>query len=188
MLETPEMERVRELERQIEALNEELWKERAKIQGEAVRTDYEFLRPDGTAVKLSELFGEAEHLVIIHNMGRKCNYCTLWADGFETMPKMLGKSTSFVLVSPDSPDIQEKTRGERNWTFPMVSDQTETFTKDMGMLDENGHWPGATAFYRDPQGNIFRTNQTVFGPGDSFSPIWHLLSLRRAGVNGWEPG
>lgn len=185
---SPEMDRIRDLERQIEALNEELWLERAKIQGEVVQSDYEFLRFDGTPVKLSELFGEADHLVVIHNMGRKCNYCTLWADGFETMPKMLGGSTSFVLVSPDSPELQARVRSERNWTFPMVSDQAESFTRDMGMLDEKGHWPGATAFFRDPQGNILRVNQTVFGPGDSFSPIWHLLSLRQAGVNGWEPG
>ena len=33
-------------------------------------------------VRLSELFGEHDDLVIIHNMGASCRYCTLWADGF----------------------------------------------------------------------------------------------------------
>lgn len=30
---------------------------------------------------LSALFGERDELIVIHNMGSKCAYCTLWADG-----------------------------------------------------------------------------------------------------------
>ena len=30
-------------------------------------------------VYLKDLFGETGELVVIHNMGKKCNYCSLWA-------------------------------------------------------------------------------------------------------------
>ena len=32
--------------------------------------------------RLSDLFGDADDLILIHNMGKGCPYCTLWADGF----------------------------------------------------------------------------------------------------------
>ena len=28
------------------------------------------------------MFGEHDMLLLIHNMGQGCRYCTLWADGF----------------------------------------------------------------------------------------------------------
>jgi len=33
-------------------------------------------------VRLSSLFGSNKDLILIHNMGRQCSYCTMWADGF----------------------------------------------------------------------------------------------------------
>ena len=43
--------------------------------------DYELRGPDG-GVKLSTMFGEKSDLILIHNMGSGCPYCTMWADGF----------------------------------------------------------------------------------------------------------
>src|SRR5689334_25150658 len=37
--------------------------------------DYAFATVDGTR-KLSELFGRSDELFMIHNMGRKCPFCT----------------------------------------------------------------------------------------------------------------
>jgi hypothetical protein len=44
-------------------------------------SDYEFSTIEGQ-VRLSELFADKEYLLVIHNMGAGCRYCTLWADGF----------------------------------------------------------------------------------------------------------
>jgi len=52
----------------------------ASVEPEPVR-DYEFTTPDGP-VRLSQLFGDKRDLFVIHNMGRSCPACTLWADGF----------------------------------------------------------------------------------------------------------
>jgi predicted dithiol-disulfide oxidoreductase (DUF899 family) len=60
------------------------------------------------SVQLSDLFGEHEDLIVIHNMGVSCPYCTLWADGFNGLIRHLEDRAAFVMVSPDPPDIQKE--------------------------------------------------------------------------------
>src|SRR5213595_1729644 len=43
--------------------------------------DYAFSGPNNSQDRLSELFGKHEDLILIHNMGAGCMYCTMWADG-----------------------------------------------------------------------------------------------------------
>jgi len=179
--------RIKEIEAQIEALTDELWNLRKDQPGTPVAEDYEFVRSDGTPTHLSDLFGDLDHLLIIHNMGESCRYCSLWADGFVAVAPLIKEVASFVLVNGDSPETQREVAEGRGWNFLMVSDHEATFTRDIEMLTEQGRWPGVTAFFKQPDGTILRMNQAVFGPGDAFSPIWHFLSLRKGGINGWEP-
>src|SRR5437660_1814645 len=44
--------------------------------------NYTLTGPGNTPVSLASLFGEHEDMIVIHNMGVWCAYCTLWADGF----------------------------------------------------------------------------------------------------------
>jgi predicted dithiol-disulfide oxidoreductase (DUF899 family) len=56
----------------------------AKLKREAGRekvVDYK-LRSAIGAVRLSQLFGTHSNLLVVHNMGQSCRYCTMWADGF----------------------------------------------------------------------------------------------------------
>ncbi len=39
--------------------------------------DYDF-RTEGGTVSLSDMFGDRDRLLVIHNMGQGCRYCTLW--------------------------------------------------------------------------------------------------------------
>ena len=39
--------------------------------------DYAFVGPGDVPRKLSDLFGDKDDLVLIHNMGSRCPYCTL---------------------------------------------------------------------------------------------------------------
>ncbi len=95
------------------------------------------------------------HLLVIHNMGKACNYCSLWADGFESVAPLIGDETSFVLVNGDSPEVQREVAATRGWTFPMVSEPGTEFTQDMGMITDDGRWPGVTAFFtRSSAANI----------------------------------
>ena len=66
--------------RQITAIREKMRETLAAVEPQEVQ-DYEFTNTEGK-VRLSELFGQHEDLILIHNMGVSCSYCTLWADGY----------------------------------------------------------------------------------------------------------
>lgn len=148
--------------------------------------DYELKTTDGP-VRLSDLFGEQDDLILVHNMGRGCSYCTLWADGFNGVVEHLQDRAAFVVVSPDPPEVQQEFAASRDWKFPMASAADSRFTHDMGFVIEEGVMPGVSTFHRDAQGQISRVASAWFGPGDPFSGLWHLFDLLDGGVNDWSP-
>lgn len=176
---------IKELETKIMELKAELNKARQEAEPEKVQ-DYPFEGPDGS-VSLSELFGDKDDLLVVHNMGASCNYCTLWADGFESIYRHIEGRCAFVLASPDAPDEQAKVAKARGWTYRIVSDATSDFTTAMGYKPDDSYWPGVSAFHREEDGSIVRTGTAIFGPGDDFCPTWHFFDLLRDGAKGWEP-
>src|SRR5262249_37920202 len=92
---------------QIAELREKMRADQAAAEPEPVE-DYAFTRADGESVRLSGLFGGKDTLIVIHNMGRSCPYCTLWADGFNGVYAHLSNRAAFVLSSPDKPDEQRQ--------------------------------------------------------------------------------
>ena len=93
---------------------------------------------DGRKVALSDLFGKKEDLILIHNMGRSCPYCTMWADGFNGVLEHLEDRAAFVVVSPDAPPVQKQFAKSRDWRFKMVSSKETAFSKDMGFENKQG--------------------------------------------------
>ena len=67
--------------------------------------DYAFESIDGKT-NLSELFQDKEDLIVIHNMGKHCAYCTMWADGFNGVLPHIRNRTSFVVISPDKGAVE----------------------------------------------------------------------------------
>lgn len=150
--------------------------------------DYKFHRPDGTPVKLSELFGKSDELVIVHNMGERCQYCALWADGFIGFSRHLQSRCAFVLASPDSPESLSAQIKLRGWNFPVVSQAGSSFAHDMGYEPTPGtYWAGLSTFQRASDGVITRFSSGQFGPGDEFCSVWHVFDMLPRGINGWEP-
>lgn len=175
-----------EIGKRMMALQEELSQLRRSMPAQPV-ADYELQGPDGP-VALSSLLADKPDLLVIHNMGRGCAYCTLWADGFNGVVDHLRDRAGFVLVSPDPVDVQASFAAERGWTMPMLSDATGAFTRDMGFVGEgNDYWPGVSAFRRLDDGSIVRTGLDVFGPGDVYNAPWHLFDLLEGGVGAWGP-
>lgn len=152
--------------------------------------DYE-LEGSAGPLKLSELFGEKSDLILIHNMGKGCSYCTLWADGFNGEVDHLQDRAAFVVCSPDPPDLQAAFAASRGWRFPMVSNGGSTFTEDMGYVGEwNGKtspWPGVSTFRKKDDGSIVRIAHCPLGPGDPFCAVWHLFALLDGGTGEWQP-
>lgn len=150
--------------------------------------DYELKLLDGT-VRLSELFGDHDELLVVHNMGASCPYCTLWADGFNGFVEHLRDRTAFVVASPDTPESQRRFAKKRGWEFSMVSTKDSDFSVDMGFedRDEGVVRPGVSAFQRTPSGEIERIAADRFGPGDLYCSLWHLIDLLDGDAYDWGP-
>ena len=188
-----ELEVITTPEQELYALSEELMnlrqkaaELRRKIPAVEVK-DYTFTGMSGEKVNLSDLFGSHSELILIHNMGRSCRYCTLWADGFNGFTKHFESSAAFVVTSPDNYEIARKFSIERGWTFRLFSTEGTTFKLDMGFAKPNGDVePGFSVFKKEPDGRIVHVTKDFFGPGDDYCSIWHFFDLLPS-ASGWEP-
>ncbi len=181
-----------QIQQQIETLSQEIYEKKQHLsdlrrQRPAEQVEnYVFTTTKGV-VSLSELFKDKQDLIIIHNMGKGCSYCTMWADGFESSLTHLQNRTEFVISSPDEPDVQDEFAKSRNWTFPMVSTTNNSFIADMGYARDNHTMPGVSVFWKSDDAILYRTNQEVFGPGDDFNAVWHFFDLLKDGAKNWQP-
>jgi predicted dithiol-disulfide oxidoreductase (DUF899 family) len=150
--------------------------------------DARLLGRGGEDLRLSDLFRGRDQLLLVHNMGQRCAYCTLWADGFVGLWPHLNDRCAFALVSEDEPLALDAFARSRHWPFPVASSHGTGFAAALGVETSPGHTkPGVSALARRPDGTIVRTAFTEFGPGDLYCPLWHLFHLLEGGAKGWEP-
>ena len=74
--------KIRDLENRIFELMQEL----QKLQKENIKQevkDYDFSTLNGKS-NLLDFFEDKDNLLVIHNMGQGCRYCTLWCDGINS--------------------------------------------------------------------------------------------------------
>ncbi len=147
--------------------------------------DYTFRTLDGE-VRLSSLFGGRERLLMIHNMGQGCRYCTLWADGINGVLDHLEDAMAVALVSKDPPEVQRRITLDRGWRFRIASHEGGAYMTEQCAMGEHANYPGA-AVYQRKGGKILRGGRTAFGPGDLYSPVWHFLALAGLGHEDWTP-
>jgi predicted dithiol-disulfide oxidoreductase (DUF899 family) len=172
--------------REIAGLRDKMRALQQSVEPEEV-ADYQFAGPGGP-VLLSELFGDGDTLFVIHNMGKTCPHCTMWADGFNGVLPHLESRAAFVVTSPDNPATQTEFAAARGWRFRMVSHQGSTFAADMGYRSEGGGWmPGVSVFKR-VCGKIMRVSDAGFEPSDDFCAVWHFFNLIPEGADGWRVG
>ena len=177
---------ITKLAEEIQAKRKKLNELRRSIPHEEV-LDYSFIAHDGSEVKLSSLFGRQKEMILIHNMGKSCIYCTLWADGLNGFVDHFENRAAFVVVSPDDYVIQRQFALGRGWKFKMYSCKGTTFAEEMGFLIDGDHWPGVSAFVKSDSGVIYRVAHDFFGPGDDYCSLWHFFDLFPRGANGWQP-
>ena len=169
-------QRIYALEGRIFELEEELGELRAKLAGETV-ADFTLMNWSSESVSLSTLFGANDHMLLIHNMGFDCPYCTMWADGFNAVYDHVASRAAFILSSPDPIDRQQREATARGWRFPMVSTKGSTLARDLGFERDGKPLPGVSALVKAADGKLSRHNMASFGPGDHFCPVWNLLDL-----------
>lgn len=163
----------------------------ALLKAEAARPvdDVTFLGPDGP-VRLSELFGDKDELVLSFNMGRTCPWCTCWGDAINGFVRHLQRHAAFACLSPDPPEVQRAFAASRGWTFPMVSPGETDFAAEMGFAEDHDgerHLVPGIATFRRTGGGIERVAAEGYGPGDPFNGLYHVLALLPSEGKGFQP-
>ena len=177
-----EADRIVQLQRQIAELTGELNALRRQSVGPEV-PNYRFQTESGDTT-LDALFGGRDQLLLIHNMGQGCRYCTLWADGFNGLLPHLESVMAVTLVSKDAPEVQRRFANARGWRFRLASHGGGAYIAEQGVFGGAENYPGAVVYERDGKA-IRRKNDCVFGPGDIYCALWGLLGL--AGIEDFTP-
>ncbi len=172
------------LEQQIFELNQKLLTLQKANPGTAV-PDYTFATQSGE-VSLSALFAGKDRLLVIHNMGQGCRYCTLWADGFNGFLPHLESALSVVLVSKDPPELQRRFANARGWRFRLASHGGGDYIREQTVQAGVDNMPGVVLYEREGD-RILRRNSAVFGPGDRYCALWSLLGLAGLEDGDWTP-
>ena len=175
---------IEELEHQIREGMEKLAELRKANPGVEVR-NYTFSTLDGETTLL-DLFADRDKLLVIHNMGQGCRYCTLWADGFNGILGHLESVFSVVLLSKDPPETQCRFANSRGWRFRLASHGGGDYICEQTVMSGQDNIPGAV-IYEKVDGKIYRKNGSVFGPGDIYCAMWSLLGLAGLGEDDWTP-
>lgn len=177
-------EKIKELETLLYEKTLELNQLRREVSGTEV-PDYKFKTIDGST-SLKQLFAGRDQLMVIHNMGQGCRYCTLWGDGLNPFVPHLETAMSVAMVSKDSPERQRLFANERGWRFRMASHEGGDYIQEQSVMEGQGNYPGVV-LYELKDGKIYRKNSAMFGPGDQFCSMWNLLSLAGLDDSSWTP-
>ncbi len=172
------------LESQINELTVKLNQLRGKNEGTEIN-NYDFETLNGSTTLL-DLFGKQNKLLLIHNMGQGCRYCTLWADGLNGFVPHLESTMALALVSKDAPDVQRRFANSRGWRFNMASHGGGEYIQEQTVMEGSDNMPGAVVYERKGDA-IYRKNSCIFGPGDLYCPMWILLGMAGLGENDWTP-
>jgi predicted dithiol-disulfide oxidoreductase (DUF899 family) len=172
------------LEQEIFGLTEQLTRLRAENPREEVR-NYSFATANGET-SLDDLFGDKDSLMVIHNMGQGCRFCALWADGFNGFVPHLESALALLLVSRDAPELQRQFANSRGWRFRLASHGGGDYIQEQSVVEGSDNISGAVVYERQ-DGNIYRKNACVFGPGDVYCSMWGLLGLAALGEAQWTP-
>jgi predicted dithiol-disulfide oxidoreductase (DUF899 family) len=182
---------IQRLEEEVLVAKERLAKALKARPPEVVRDYTLHAAGSGAGVRLSELFGASRDLLVVHNMGQRCPYCTLWADGFASLYKHLANRCAFVLTTPDEPAVAGAFASARGWTFPIISHAGTSFAQDLGYKGEEhtygSYKPGVSGLRKRDDGTITRIATRPFGPGDDFCSLWPMLDLLEGGAGEWAP-
>jgi predicted dithiol-disulfide oxidoreductase (DUF899 family) len=177
------------LQTEIEAKQKQISELRKNRELEAF-SDYTLKDKNGNEVLFSYLFNDNEELLVIHNMGKQCSYCTMWADTLSSATQVINDRVPMVLVSPNEPSIMKDFSENRGWQFTCISAFESDFIKDCGYATEKEakiyYMPGVSAFIKK-EGKIYRSNKDYFGPGDVYCSPWHFFDLLSKKENGWVP-
>ncbi|MDX8034138.1 DUF899 family protein [Lentzea sp. BCCO 10_0856] len=162
--------------------------------------EYEFVEATAAQdrVRLTDLFGEHETLVVYHLMfapsdDEACPMCSMWVDGFNGVTPHLTRHTAFVVVAKAPPDRLLEWARRRGWDrLRVLSSHGTSFNEDMNaeFADEEQRpmvsvlrKTGDTVqhLYSLPANLIDGAERGI----DLLSPVWTVLDLLPGGRGDW---
>lgn len=178
------MSEIAELEAQLYEMTLKLNELKKNAPAEPV-PNYTFQTLQGETTLL-DCFSDKDKLLVIHNMGQACRYCTLWGDGINGFLPHLESAMSVVLVSKDDPETQRRFANSRGWRFRLASHGGGEYITEQTAMEGASNMPGAVTYERDGD-QILRKNAAVFGPGDLYCSAWNLMGLAGLTEAEWTP-
>ena len=187
-------------------LRRHLWRvaeqRRALPPGGEVTQDYELEGEDG-AVKLSDLFGDQDTLIVYSMMygpqrDEGCPMCSSMLDAWDGEARHLEQRTALAVVARSPIDRILSYAAERDWTgLSFYSDPSGDYTEDY-VGERDADWPAYTIFQRlDGTIRHFYSgegNSEMADPGQDphsapdMNPLWVLLDTTPEGRGtDWYP-
>ena len=192
-------------EKKFSKLRDELNLQRRKLPWVKIEKEYVFDGPTGK-VTLNDLFGGKSQLIVYHFMfgpgwNEGCPHCSFWADHFDSVNLHIGRrDTAFVVVSRAPWQKIEPFKKRMGWRFKWVSSSETDFNFDLGVsftpeqiksnkaiynfaplgmdIDER---EGVSAFYRDSDGDIYRTYSSYARGIDLMNTTYNFVDLTAKG-------
>ena len=186
-------------EKEFTRLRDEIGQEQRALPWEAVEQEYVFDGPDGRET-LADLFDGRSQLIVYHFMfapedDAGCPHCSFWADSFDAnVVHLNARDVTMVAVSRAPYAKLAAYRDRMGWTFKWLSSEGTDFNYDYGVSfapDETGDLvynfgtkapelpdrEGMSVFYRDEDGNLFRTYSTYARGIDMLNAAYNYIDL-----------
>src|SRR5262245_56793190 len=192
-------------EKKFSKLRDELNLQRRKLPWVKIEKDYVFDGPTGK-VTLGDLFEGKSQLILYHytfgpGWGEGCEHCAFWADHFDSVSLHIGqRDTAFAVVSRAPLTEIKPFKKRMGWRLRWVSSFDTDFNFDFNVsftpeqiksrkaiynfaaldmdIDER---EGVSAFYRDKNGDIYRTYSSYARGIDLMNTTYNLLDLTAKG-------
>ncbi len=155
---------------------------------------------------LADLFESHSQLIVYHFMfdptwSQGCKSCSFIADHYNgAVIHLAHRDISFVTVSKAPIEKIGQFRKRMGWTFPWVSGGNNDFGRDFGvsftdeeLADDDTVYnfnrkpypirelPGLSVFYKDPEGDIYRTYSTYARGLDHFVTAYQYMDIAPKG-------
>ena len=188
-------------EKEFTRLRDQLSAERRQLPWAKVGKNYMFDGPNGKE-SLAQLFAGSSQLVVYHFMfgpewEQGCPSCSFWADNFNGIPVHLKhRDIQMVAISRAPLAKLEAYKKRLGWQFKWVSSVGNDFNQDFrvsftpeemkaggfeynftnaGFPSEEA--PGISVFYKDEQGDVFRTYSSYSRGLDMLNGAYHYMDL-----------
>jgi len=184
--------RLREREKELTRLRDELSRERRELPWERIGKNYVFDGPNGKEA-LGQLFDGRTQLVVYHFMfppewENGCKSCSWWADNFErNVVHLAHRDVTLVAISHAPLAKLDAFKRRMGWTFKWLSGADGEFSEDFhassppeakasGEVVYNFR-PAISVFYRDGDGAIYHTYSCYARGIEMFNAGYHYLDI-----------